>query len=157
MYRLNDYEKSLCYDIKNQRILGILDTAFNQNIKSFKRDGMNNTLELKKIAKEQFTIKDTSSIDQIISKRFFIDYNTSKRRSFILTSSDLEGCCGRILHTAADLTLLRISIPHSKIHIMFSSLQKMVHKIRTSFGDSEITYCGEDLGCWENYPHLVSS
>ena len=31
----------------------------------------------------------------------------------------------------------------------------MIHKIRTSFGDSDITYGGEDIGDWENFPQGV--
>ena len=35
---------------------------------------------------------------------------------------------------------------------MFKSIQKMVHRVRTAFGDSNLTYGGggEDLRDWEN-------
>ena len=33
---------------------------------------------------------------------------------------------------------------------MFGAIQKMIHRIRTVYGDSEITY-GGDLGEWENW------
>ena len=38
---------------------------------------------------------------------------------------------------------------------MFSTIQRMTHIIRTSFGDSDLTYGGEDIGDWENYPQGV--
>ena len=38
---------------------------------------------------------------------------------------------------------------------MFESIQKMIHMIRTAFGDSDITYGGEDIGDWENQPQGV--
>ena len=38
---------------------------------------------------------------------------------------------------------------------MFSAIQKMIHRIKTIYGESEITYGGEDLGNWENYPQGV--
>ena len=148
-------KKAMCYDINKQRTLGILDTEFNQNNKRIGRDGMNNALRLKKIAKEQFAIKNTSSIDQIVSKRCVLDHNRSTRRCVALTSSDLEGCYDRIVHTAAALALLRVGIPHTKIRSMFSSIQRMVHSIRTSFGDSKITYGGDQIGDWENHPQGV--
>ena len=34
-------------------------------------------------------------------------------------------------------------------------IQKIVHKIITSFGDSRINCGGEYLGCWKNYPQGV--
>ena len=148
-------KKSMCYDINKQRTLGILDTEFNQNNKRVGRDGMNNALKLNKIAKEQYAIKNTSSIDQIVAKRCVIDHNRSIRRCLALTSSDLEGCYDRIIHTAAALALLRVGIPHTRIRSMFSSIQRMVHRIRSAFGDSELTYGGDDIGDWENYPQGV--
>lgn len=38
---------------------------------------------------------------------------------------------------------------------MFSSIQKMVHRIRTTFGDSDRTYGGDNIGNWSNYPQGV--
>ena len=122
-------KKLFCYDIDKQRTIGILDTEFNHNNKAIGKDGMNNALDLGAIAPEQFAIKKTSSIDQIISKRCMIDHHQSKRWCFSLTSSDLQGCYDRIIHTAAALALLRVGIPHSAISSMFSSIQHMIHKI----------------------------
>lgn len=31
----------------------------------------------------------------------------------------------------------------------------MIHRIRTAFGESEITYGGEELGDWQNHPQGV--
>ncbi len=38
---------------------------------------------------------------------------------------------------------------------MFSSIQKMIHRIKTIYGESEITYGGDELGNSENYPQGV--
>ena len=70
-------------------------------------------------------------------------------------SSDLEGCYDRINHTAAVLAFVRVDISHTKIHSMFSSRQIMVHRFFTSFGDLDITYGGDEMGDWENYPQGV--
>ena len=67
----------------------------------------------------------------------------------------MEGCYDRIVHTTAALALLRVGIPHTKIRSMFSTIQRMVHSIRTYFGDSKITYRGDQIGDWENYPQGV--
>ena len=101
---------------------------------------MKNYSDLGKIDIEKFAIKDTSYIDQIVSKRCGIDHSQSKRRCFTLTSSDLEGCYDRIIHKAAALVLLRVGTSYTQIYSIFSSIQRMIHRIRTSFGDSELTY-----------------
>ena len=148
-------KKEMCFDIKKQRTIGILDTEFNQANKLIGREAMIQAIDQGKIADEQFAIKNTAAIDQTIAKRCFLDHNRSKRTCFSLTSSDLAGCYDRIVHTAAALALLRVGIPHSRIHSMFNSIQRMIHYIRTDFGDSKISYGGDDIGNWENFPQGV--
>ena len=148
-------KKKACYDVNKQRTIGILDTEFNQSNKRTGKDAMNLAIENKIIANEQFAVKNVAPIHQIISRRCFVDHHHSKRRCFSITSSDLAGCYDRIVHTAAALALLRAGIPHTKIKSMFSTIQRMTHKIRTAFGDSSISYGGDDIGSWENYPQGV--
>ena len=151
-------KKHSCFDIAKQRTLGILDTEFNQSNKRIGRDGMENALALKKVAKEQFAIKNCAAPEQIVSKRAVLDHSQYMREIILLASSDLEACFDRIIHTAAALALLRVGISHAKIHTMFSTIQRMIHRIRTLFGDSFITYGGElfaDLADWKNYPQGV--
>ena len=139
-------KKTFCYDIKSQQTLGILDTEFNQKNKRIERDGMKNVSELGKVSIEQFSIKNTSSIDQIVSERCVIDHNQSKTKHFALTSLDLEVCNDRVIYTAASLALLRVGITHIKIHSMFSSIHRKIHMIKISFGDSNLTYEGGEIG-----------
>ena len=148
-------KKTHCYELNKQRTIGILDTEYNQNNKKIGRRGMSNALSLDKVAVEQFAVKNTSAIEQIVSKRCIIDHHQSKRTCFALTSSDLSGCYDRIVHTAAALALLRVGIPHSRIRSMFGSIQRMVHRTRTMFGDSDLVYGGDDIDAWENYPQGV--
>ena len=148
-------KKSNCFDIKKQRTLGILDTEFNQSNKKIGKEGMDNAIILGKLAPEQFAVKNTSAIEQIVFKRCILDHHLSKRKCLALTSSDLASCYDRIIHTAAALALLRVGIPHNRINSMFSTIQRMVHQIRTMYGDSEITYGGDDIGDWNNYPQGV--
>ena len=63
-----------------------------------------------------------------------------------MTSVDLEKCYDRIIHVAAALALLSIGVPHARIHSMFESIQKMMHRVRTALDDSDITYGSEDIG-----------
>ena len=148
-------KKAQCYEVSKLRTIGILDTEYNQMNKRVGHEGMNNAFKLKRVAKEQFAVNNSAAIDQIVAKRCFIDHNRFKRTCFCLTSSDLKGCYDRIIHIAAALALLRVGIPHSTIHSMFSTIQHMVHCVRTSFGDSELTYGGEDISAWENFAQGV--
>ena len=148
-------KKIACFDISKQRTIGILDTEFNQSNKRLGKDAMNQALAYNKVAHEQFAIKNVSPIFQIISRRCIVDHHMSKRKCFSMTSSDLAGCYDRIVHTAAALAMLRVGVPHTKIITMFSTIQRMIHKIRTAFGDSKLSYGGNDIGHWQNYPQGV--
>ena len=124
-------KKHMCFDIKKQRTIGILDTEFNQCNKRIGRDAMNHALKQKKIAKEQFAIKNSAAPEQIVSKRSVLDHSQYMRIIILLASADLEACYDRIILTAASLELLRIGISHERIKTMFRSIQLMIHRIRT--------------------------
>ena len=97
-------------------------------------------------------IRKLAEIDQMTSNNCVTDHNRSKRRCIALTSSDLKVCYEMIVHTSATLILLHIGIPHSKIHSLFLKIQRIIHRIRTYFGNSDITYWNDEIGDWENYP-----
>ena len=148
-------KKAQSYELSTQRTLGLLDTEFNNNNGFIGRKATDNGIRLKSIAEEQFARPGRSALEEVVTKRCVIDHQQSLRQCFALTSCDLAGCYDRIVHTAAALALLRIGIPHSRIKSMFSTIQKMSHRIKTVYGESEITYGGDDLGSWENYPQGV--
>ena len=66
-----------------------------------------------------------------------------------MTSCNLAECYDRIVHNAAALALLRIGVSHLWISSMFSTIQRMTHRIRTAFSDSDITYGGDDFVDWK--------
>ena len=103
MHRLHYHGKKICFEAKKQRTLGILDTEFNQYNKIIGKDATGNALFLNKVALEQFAVKNTAAVNQIVPKRCMIDHHQSKRLCFSLTSCDLAGCYDRIIHTAAAL------------------------------------------------------
>jgi hypothetical protein len=69
--------------------------------------------------------------------------------------SNLKGCYDRIVHNAAALALLRIGVSKAKIHSMFDTIQRIVHRIRTGFGDATETYGGDDIMDWQFTPKGV--
>ena len=50
-------KKDVCFDIKKERIIGILDSQLNHANTWIRRDGINNALKLKKIARNNFLLK----------------------------------------------------------------------------------------------------
>jgi len=66
--------------------------------------------------------------------------------------SDLKGCYDRIVHIAACLALLRLGVSRIALFTMFETIQIMIHRVRTVFGDSEETYGGDIFNEWLNEP-----
>ena len=69
---------------------------------------------------------------------------------FSVVSLNLASFYGKIMHTAAVITLLVIVIFNTKIHSLFSSIQTMAHMIHAYFGDSKSIFDGEDTDHWKN-------
>ncbi len=133
-------KRAMNFNLSKQCTLGILDTEFNHANKCIGYATTSNAIKLKSFATEQFSCPGRSAIDQCISKCCAIDNHESTRKQcFALTSCDLAGCYDRIVHTAAALlALLCIGLSKPRIFsIMFETIQRMTHKIRTAFGDSE--------------------
>ena len=116
---------------------------------------MTSAIHLKKLATEQFCRPGRSAMDSSVLQRCTLDHFQYRGQCFSLTSCDLANCYDRIVHTAAALALLRLGVSHTKICSMFHSIQKMIHRVRTAFGDSEQTYGGEDLLAEECPPQGV--
>ena len=81
-----------------------------------------------------------------MTKICVLDHQQPKGQCFASTSCDLAGCYDRIVHIIAALALPRIVIQHSKIKSMRSAIQKMTHRINNVYGESIISYGGDDLG-----------
>ena len=148
-------KRSQSYLIKKQRTLGILDTEFNQVNSIFAKDVTTAAIESNAIAKEQFCRPGSCSIDQTILKRCTFDHLQYRRECYSLTSCDLAGCYDRILHSAAALALQRLGIPSTRINAMFYSIEHMIHRVRTAFGDSEGTYGGSNSNKFTSPPQGV--
>ena len=116
---------------------------------------MEAALDNNAIAHEQYSRPSRTCIDHAVNRRLTIDHHQSKPICFALAMSDLKGCYDRIIHNAAALALLRIGVSKAKIHSMFDTIQRMVHRIRTGFGDATETYGGDDIMDWEFTPQGI--
>ena len=141
-------KKAMSFAVEKQRTLGILDSEFNHCNKALQYEAMHAALEHDAIAVEQYSRPNRSCAAHALNRRLMADDRQSRRLAWALAMSDLTSCYDRIVHNAAALALLRIGVPHAKIISMFKSIQRMIHRVRTVFGDSEKVYGGDD---WENW------
>ena len=148
-------KKSGNIDAAKQRTLGILDTEFNHINGGTGREGMHAAVDHGLMATEQYSRPGRSAIDHALNRILVFDHFKYQRTPFCLASSDLKGCYDRIIHIAAYLAMRRVGVRRPKLIAMFKTIQHMIHKIRTAFGDSESTYGGIDLEEWENYAQGV--
>ena len=65
-------------------------------------------------------------------------------------SDDARSCYDRIVHLAGCTALQQLGAPKAALVSMFISIQKMKHKVRTSYGDSS-GYYGDKR--WDIPPH----
>ena len=94
------------------------------------------------IVVEQYCRPQRSCIAHALNRRRTADDRQSQQLAWAMAMPDLTCCYDRIIHNAAALVLLRLSLSHAKIQSMSKTVQCMVHRVRTTFGDSEITYVG---------------
>ena len=141
-------KKTNSYHVDKQCTLGILNSEFNHSNQALQCEAMQAALRNDCVAVEQYNRPQHSCITHALNRRLSADDRQSKRLAWAMAMSDLAGCYDRIIHNAAALILLRLGLSHAKIHSMFKTIQRMVHRVRTAFGDSERTYGGDDFENW---------
>jgi len=134
--------------VDKQRTLGILDSEFNHLNQALQHEVMQAALHNDCVAIEQYSRPQYSCIDHALNRRLTADDRQSKRLAWAVAMSDLTGCYNRIIHNTAALVLLHLGLSHTKIHSMFKTIQRMVHRVQTAFGDSERTYSGNYFENW---------
>jgi len=139
-------KKANSYHVDKQRTLGILDSEFNHSNRALQHEAMQAALCNECVAVEQYNRPQRSCIAHALNRQLTADDRQSKRLAWAMAMSDLTGCYDRIIHNAAALVLLRLGLglSHTRIHTMFKTIQRMVHRVRTAFGDSERYYGGDE-------------
>jgi exonuclease III len=132
------------YHVDSLRTIVLFDSEANMNYKHLGRRSMQNAISQQQIATEQYSRPKRKAIDHALNRKLIMDHQLYQRQPYAITSCDLKSCYDRIVHAPASLALQRIGIPRTEIISMFDSIQRMRHKIRTSFGDSSRTYGGNN-------------
>ena len=101
--------------------------------------------QFQQLAKEQYgSRKSHQAISQALNKRLTADIAMLCKISTIFCSQDAMSCYDRIAHAALAMGLRRQNLPETAIEMLITTIQKMVHRVRTVFGDSDLSYGGSE-------------
>ena len=132
------------FRIDKLRTIVMYQPDFNATNKLLGKTVMNHIESLDIIASEQYGgRKNKSSIMLALNKVLNFDHIRTMKVIAALCSNDLASCYDRIIHSLTGLILRSKGVPASPIVCMLSTIQNLEHSIRTSFGDSALTYGGD--------------
>jgi hypothetical protein len=135
------YKKVNMDRVDKLRTIVLKEADANFNDGKLGRDMMRHAEDKQMIAKEQYgSRKGHCSIDHAVNKRLTFDLFRLSRSPGALCSNDAKSCYDRILHSIASLAMRRLGIPLPPIECMLTCIQQMDHFIRTTHGDSDISY-----------------
>jgi hypothetical protein len=129
--------------VENNRPICLFEVDCNQNHKRLGRELMKRAEANGGLAPEQYgSRKKHSSAEQALNKRLTFDILRQERRSAIDITIDLASCYDLVVHSIASLCMQRQGIPEQPIVCMFTTLQNMVHTVRTAAGESDANFGG---------------
>jgi hypothetical protein len=127
--------------IEKLRIIVLFHALFNLNNKRVGRDMIANAERLNQIPWEAYgSRKKHRSIECAVNKVLTTDIARQEHRSMALCSNDAKSCYDRILHAIASICMRRVGVPQETCLMMFGTLAKVQHYIRTTYGDSDTAY-----------------
>jgi hypothetical protein len=123
------------------RTIVLMEPDFNLVNKIMGKRLMANAERFQSVAPEQFgSRKRKSAINHAINKQLTIDILRQEHRAFVLILLDARSCYDRISPPVASLSMKRQGAPNNCVALMFNTIQAMEHFIRTTYGDSDISY-----------------
>jgi hypothetical protein len=134
-------KKTTSAAIEKLRIIVLFHALFNMNNKRIGREMIANAERLQQIPWEAYgSRKRHRSIECAVNKVFTTDIARQEHRSMALCSNDAKSCYDRILHAIAIICMRRVGVSAKTCLMMFGTLSKVQHYIRTTYGDSETAY-----------------
>lgn len=132
-------KKALVDLITKLRTITLLEADFNFNNKVLGRTTLQHAERNNLFPNEQYgSRKNKSAIDHATHKKLTYDIIRQTRLPAALCSNDAKSCFDRVVHSVACLAYERLGIKQPPVHAMVSTIQKMKHHIRTTYGDSQL-------------------
>lgn len=133
-----------CYDPKTFRTILLYEADLNFLLKLLGRRMMANAERHGLLAREQYgSRKNHTAIRQVLNKVLTYDMIRLRQIPGALCSNDAKSCYDRIVHSVAKMSMMRCGAPETTIDLMFDTIQRLQHFIRTAYGDSTISFGGD--------------
>jgi hypothetical protein len=136
-------KKSNRTDVDNLRTICLFEVDANYCFKHIGRQMMKNAERHRTIAKEQYgSRKKHRAIDLAVNKVLTNDIFRQAKRTGAVCSNDAKACYDLIGHTPASICMQWQGAPKTAVKCIFTTLQEAIHRVRTAFGDSDLSYGG---------------
>jgi len=124
------------FNVEKLRIL-LFEADFNDNNKWIGRVVMFNAKTMDLLADEQYgSHRNKAAVLQCLNKGLFYDLLWQLKKPAALCSNDAKSCYNRITLLAVALCLCWLGCPQPAAMSMITTIHKMEHHIRTTYGDS---------------------
>ena len=135
------------YHAEKMRIIMLMNTYYNMNLKRLGRIMMEQANKYGLLPEEQYGgRKHHRAIDLGLNKILLLDLSRMKRWAMALIPFDASQCYDRINHVPAILSLRSIGMPAEPITYRFKTYQETQHYAATAYGISTQTYGGDQRG-----------
>jgi hypothetical protein len=141
----------MCYtsycklQLSGLRTIVLFHPDCNYAFKYIGREMMTRARRTKTLAAEQYGSRQNHrAIDLAVNKTLTNDILRQLKRTGVICSNDAKSCYGLIGHTQASLIMHRHGVPKAAVDCLFTTLQDAEHKVRTAYGDSCLSYGGNN-------------
>ena len=139
-------KRSKDYRAHHLRTILLLEADFNMNNKKLGREAMWNAERVGILALDNYGgRRGLQAAEVSMNQLLTYDSIWAHRGRAIVISNDAKGCYDRIAHLIVVLALRRLGIKKPPLQSMITTIQEMVHHIRTAFGDSASSYSSKPL------------
>ena len=100
--------------------------------------------EIEGLALEQYGVRSSKLADiKVLNTRLFYNLIRLKRLSATTVLTDMVSHYYLVLHSISSLSLCRVYVPKEPLFCTLTTLQDMIHSVRTDYGDSMYQYGGD--------------
>ena len=132
------------FRVSKMRLIQLMSPEFQINNKLIGRRILAHAEASSTVAPEQHgSRKHHKAINTCLNKKLLCDSMGQKRRAGAVAMNDARGCYDRICHAIAVLTLMSFGLPQRIACLLFTTLQRATHHIKTGFGRSPPAYGNE--------------
>ena len=134
-------KKELVFLVNKLRTIVLLEPDFQELTKNIGRTSMRNALKHNVMCRENFGgIKDRNQVEAALIKLLFYDTARQRKIPCCLCSNDAKACYNRIIHVVMSLCFQRLGVPLEPLISALTTMQNMIHQVRTPYGDSTATH-----------------